>query len=246
MNVRSEIVKLRQAGVSKSEIARRLGVARPTVDYHYLRLDRAMREQVPERIPNRSSVNAAREPIQTRAKVSALLEAGLSRTEIARRLGITKGTVAYHARRLGAPIDERCARRYDWQVIRSHYEAGHSLAECIDRFGFSRHAWHEAVQRGAIAPRPAAMPIEELLVAGIYRGRRNLKERLVRAGIKEDKCESCGLYEWRNAAITLCLHHGNGDRDDNRLSNLSLLCPNCHSQTENFAGRNGRGSSLSS
>jgi len=243
MDVRSEIVKLRQTGVGRSEIARRLGVARPTVDYHYLRLDRLMTERVPEPALDRSNVNAAREPIQTRAKVSLLLEAGLSRTEIARRLGITKGTVAYHARRLGAAIDERCARRYDWKIIRAHYEAGHSLAECIDRFGFSRQAWHEAVQRGAIAPRPAAMPIEDLLVAGVYRGRRNLKERLIRAGIMENKCESCGLPEWRNAAITLCLHHGNGDRDDNRLSNLSLLCPNCHSQTDNFAGRNGRGPS---
>jgi 5-methylcytosine-specific restriction endonuclease McrA len=38
----------------------------------------------------------------------------------------------------------------------------------------------------------------------------------------------------------MALHHINGDRLDNRLENLELLCPNCHSQTETFAGRNGR------
>ena len=37
----------------------------------------------------------------------------------------------------------------------------------------------------------------------------------------------------------MALHHINGDRLDNRLENLELLCPNCHSQTETFAGRNG-------
>jgi hypothetical protein len=96
------------------------------------------------------------------------------------------------------------------------------------------------VQRGAIKARPHGMPIEELLVAGIRRGRYNLKLRLLRAGVKENCCEACGLVEWRGRPLTMALHHINGDRHDNRLENLALLCPNCHSQTANFAGRNGR------
>ena len=38
----------------------------------------------------------------------------------------------------------------------------------------------------------------------------------------------------------MALHHVNGDGSDNRLENLQMLCPNCHSQTENFAGRKRR------
>lgn len=48
------------------------------------------------------------------------------------------------------------------------------------------------------------------------------------------KCENCGLETWLEQPINLEIHHINGDRSDNRLENLLILCPNCHSYTENF------------
>lgn len=48
------------------------------------------------------------------------------------------------------------------------------------------------------------------------------------------KCEKCGLTEWLDQPINLEIHHVNGDRSDNSLENLILLCPNCHSYTETF------------
>jgi 5-methylcytosine-specific restriction endonuclease McrA len=83
------------------------------------------------------------------------------------------------------------------------------------------------------------MPLAELLVAGTQRGRYNLKARLIRAGLKENRCERCGLSEWMGALLNMQLHHINGDGMDNRLENLELLCGNCHSQTTNYGGRNG-------
>jgi 5-methylcytosine-specific restriction endonuclease McrA len=57
-----------------------------------------------------------------------------------------------------------------------------------------------------------------------------LKLRLIKEGLKEEKCEECNLRKWRRKKITLHLHHINGNHHDNRLENLKIDCPNCHSQ----------------
>ncbi|HWF75055.1 MAG TPA: helix-turn-helix domain-containing protein [Solirubrobacteraceae bacterium] len=230
------IAELYESGVSVSAIARRLDLAPTTVSYHLERLARGPTTHV-SGAP--APPEAAVCDVPTRHQVASLLAAGVARAEIARRLGISKATVSYHARRLGERIDERCARRYDWEAVQRYYDAGHSVRDCMRAFGFSAASWFEAVNRGALVARPSATPISELLVAGRQRGRFNVKTRLVKEGLKRNACEECGLVDWRGRPLTLALHHVNGERHDNRLENLMLLCPNCHSQTENYAGRNG-------
>ena len=181
---------------------------------------------------------AARTTVATRAEVARLLAEGLTAAEMALRLGRAKSTIAYHQRGLGVPVDERCTRRYDWNAVQAFYDEGHSVAECKARFGFSSQSWNAARQRGAIVSRPVGMPLG-VLVAG-DRNRSHLKARLLRMGVKTNACELCGISEWRGRPLSLALHHVNGRGQDNRLENLQLLCPNCHSQTENFAGRNRR------
>lgn len=53
-----------------------------------------------------------------------------------------------------------------------------------------------------------------------------------------NKCAACGLFEWQNKPIALELHHVDGCNWNNKEENLTILCPNCHSQTENFGNKN--------
>ena len=172
-----------------------------------------------------------------RELIGRLRTEGLSYNAISRRLGVSKATVAYHSRRLGVPADDRCARRYDWDEIQVAVDSGLSVRECSERFGFAPATWTKAVKRGAVAPREWITPIDELLVAGRWRSRGHLKARLLSEGLKENRCEACGITEWRGKPLNMELHHINGDGADNRLENLQFLCGNCHSQTDNWGGR---------
>lgn len=64
-----------------------------------------------------------------------------------------------------------------------------------------------------------------------------LKQKLLKEGIKEHICECCGNTIWNGQPIVLEVHHKDGDRSNNELENLQLLCPNCHSMTSNWRGR---------
>lgn len=65
-----------------------------------------------------------------------------------------------------------------------------------------------------------------------------LKKRLISEGILVYKCAECGIESWNGKSLTLQLDHIDGNPHNHLLSNLRLLCPNCHSQTDTFCGRN--------
>lgn len=68
-----------------------------------------------------------------------------------------------------------------------------------------------------------------------------LKNKLLNFGLLKYQCsgDNCEIKDvWLGKKITLQLDHKNGNREDNRLKNLRLLCPNCHSQTDTYAGKN--------
>lgn len=85
------------------------------------------------------------------------------------------------------------------------------------------------------------IPLEEILVSNSnYTNTTSIRKRLLKVNLLNNKCAKCNLESmWNNEPLTLQLDHINGiNNDDNRLKNLRLLCPNCHSQTATFAGKN--------
>jgi hypothetical protein len=77
--------------------------------------------------------------------------------------------------------------------------------------------------------------LEEILVENsTYTNNTRLKDKLFLAGLKENKCEICELTDWNKKPIVLHLDHKNGSNMDNRIENIRILCPNCHSQTDTY------------
>lgn len=83
------------------------------------------------------------------------------------------------------------------------------------------------------------------LIENSSKNRYHLKTYLTKFGLLDYRCNKCNNSgTWMNESITLQLEHINGISNDNRLENLCFLCPNCHSQTSSYAGRNNKNISL--
>lgn len=97
---------------------------------------------------------------------------------------------------------------------------------------FTGAAWNQGVKFKPFGKKYDLMDV--LIENSPYKSSTKLKERLFKEGLKNEKCEVCGITEWMGKKIILELDHINGDNTDNRLINLCILCPNCHSQTPTF------------
>lgn len=76
-----------------------------------------------------------------------------------------------------------------------------------------------------------AKPLDHYFYIGSKYNNQDLLQKIIRYGLKPYKCEICHLDKWNDKPIVLELHHLNGIYNDNRLDNLQIICPNCHSQT---------------
>jgi hypothetical protein len=84
-----------------------------------------------------------------------------------------------------------------------------------------------------------SIPLDEIMIANSTYDSTNLKKRLIRDAILENKCALCGIDPtWNGKPLNLRLDHINGVHSDNRMGNLRLICPNCDSQLDTYCGRN--------
>jgi hypothetical protein len=204
------------------------------------------------------------------AELRTVVAGASSCAEVVRRLGLRPGGETYRAlaeacSRAGVPLPSRIRQAAGTarlstcsdDEVRSAFAASRSLADLMRRLGLAPKGGNYRVmkqrlrrlgldpdqlhgQGWATGVRHAAVPITELLVAGRWCPNALLKRRLIEEGLFEASCAGCELVEWLGRPIPLELDHINGDRDDNRLDNLRLLCPNCHALTPTYRGRNVR------
>lgn len=100
---------------------------------------------------------------------------------------------------------------------------------------FTGSAWNKGL-RGIGKPRRT---LEDILVRGSAFQSFKLKKRLFLAGLKQPQCEECGWAKIaKDGRIPVELDHINGDHSDNRIENLRILCPNCHSLQATHRGKN--------
>ncbi len=146
--------------------------------------------------------------------------------------------------------------RFDESQLREAVAASKSWTEVLRRLGYCPSGGNPATVKKYVAKwsisadhfdpyagvmnrvRPQAKPLAEILVEGSTYSRGNLKRRLYQEGLKRPACELCGQGEtWRGRHMAMILDHINGVRDDNRLENLQIVCPNCAATLDTHCGR---------
>src|SRR3989338_9575397 len=119
----------------------------------------------------------------------------------------------------------------------NHAQIRKYIAELkIDSSHFKGRAWNKGFKEAYI--RRDRAPLEKILIKGSNYQSFKLKKRLLQEKLKFPKCEECGWAKITEMGyLPLELDHINGDRTDNRLTNLRILCPNCHSLKPTHRGR---------
>jgi Zn finger protein HypA/HybF involved in hydrogenase expression len=121
-----------------------------------------------------------------------------------------------------------------------------SMAQASDKLGMAFTTFKRYAEKFELyTPNQSGRGIPKVKkrLVDVFNGKKHmvtshLRIRLIREGFKKNRCEECNINEWNGNPISLELDHISGNRLDNSLENLRILCPNCHSQTNTFRGKN--------
>lgn len=149
---------------------------------------------------------------RTKEELEQLIKESFSKSEVARKLGLN-GTGGSSYRTVNSLIQIH-------EIDISHFKG-------------------QSHMKGKTHNRSKKISLDDILVENsTYLNTHRLKGRLVKAGLLSYECSICELTEWNGRLISLHLDHINGICNDNRIENLRILCPNCHSQCPSH-GRGG-------
>lgn len=116
------------------------------------------------------------------------------------------------------------------------------LKQYIETFALDiSHLLGQSYAKGTKKSFVPRVALTSYLRKGSKIGSSHLKERILQADLLPYECDWCGINEWQGQCLSLHLDHINGDPTDNRLENLRLLCPNCHSLTDTYCGKKLKG-----
>ena len=183
----------------------------------------------------------------------ALVDRGLSIRGISEETGFSYTTVRYWLGKHGLKtLGPSRHASWDNEEFKAACSESSSIREVLARMGVGDTANEYRYERKLADELGVRLPIwngagrlpvpkltdDELFVFGTERSNVALRRRLIRVGVAY-VCAECGQAPvWAGKPLTLQVDHIDGDRLNNLIGNLRFLCPNCHSQTATFSGRN--------
>jgi len=189
-------------------------------------------------------------------KLKELVLAGYSASTIAEELGVPRTTLFYWIKKFNLKITGKKTKTWEVSLVTKIVAESVSISECLRKLKlaqasgnyktFKRVVLENSIDLSHFNPFNNSRSYEKvginsLLAENSPYNRSHIKDRLLREGLKQNKCEICGFEGlWQGKEIRMILDHINGVRDDNRIENLRMVCPMCNSQLETHCGKNNK------
>jgi hypothetical protein len=191
--------------------------------------------------------------IERKQQIIQLRDKGYSIPEICELLGVKKGTVGYHLKNYeGISKGKRIIQDSKYNHIKKEFGdeicksyPSNSIAFISKKYNVSQFFIKNfLMEKGIYKKKNRKLDIGSLLCGDVtYENpyyssiNGNIKKYLLDNNLVEYKCNICSLNKWNEKHLTLDLDHIDGNRNNNILSNLRLVCPNCHSQTDTYKNK---------